>query len=177
MNTLYFVLFISISLCTFSLKCEIIRNVAVIGGGGNIGSELTLYLKSKSLNVTAYDDNPQLPRSILHVIKMNSRSINTVHLQSYDVIIFLGGCTSRVACSELSVEERYRRNVLDLLDIVDRMKPTQHFITASTGAIAEGRRNSKETYGIFEFLLDEYTESMYTREIEFKKKNNTIFVP
>ena len=89
MNTLYFVLFISISLCTFSLKCEIIRNVAVIGGGGNIGSELTLYLKSKGLNVTADDDNPQLSRSILHVIKMNSRSINTVHLQSYDVIIFL----------------------------------------------------------------------------------------
>ena len=177
MNTLYFVLFISISLCTLSLKCEKIRNVAVIGGGGNIGSELTLYLKSKGLNVTAYDDNPQLSRSILHVIKMNSRSIKIVHLQSYDVIIFLGGCTSRVTCSELSVEERYKRNVLDLLDIVDRMKPTQHFITASTGAIAEGRRNSKETDGIFEYLLDEYTESMYTREIELKNKTTQSLSP
>ena len=86
------------------MNCALKQNVAVIGAGGNIGSELTLFLISKGLNVTAFDDDPRLPSDILQIIKLNSQDIETAQLQSFDVGIFLGGCTGRSACSKLSFE-------------------------------------------------------------------------
>ena len=45
------------------------------------------------------------------------------------------------------------------------MNPAQHFIVASTSAVAEGRYNAVENDRIFIDKLDEYTSSMYRREL------------
>ena len=154
------------------MNCALKQNVAVIGAAGNIGSELTLFLISEGLNVTAFDEDPRLPSDILQIIKLNSQDIETAQLQSFDVVIFLGGCTGRSACSKLSFEERYKRNVLDVINLVQRMNSNQHFITVSTSAISEGMENAKENDTILQSLLDDYTTVMYQRELKLREHQN-----
>ena len=167
---------ISILFLTKIVKSDVLhKKIAVIGGGGNIGSELTRFLIYKELNVMNYDEDPRIPHHELHIIKKNSRSISTAHLQKYDIIIFLGGCSGHTACKKLSSYNRYKRNVLDSMDIVERMRPNQHFIIASTCAVPEGRQNAKEIDVILESFPDDYTTTMYQQELSLKKNQNRFY--
>ena len=162
-----FFLFISTINTTISIK-----NIAIIGASGNIGSELSLFLYKKGFNITAYDENPQIVLFPLTIIKKNSQFITYDELQFYDTVVFLGGCTGRLECAALSSKQRYKRNVLDVLDLVYKMNTKQHLITASTSAVLEGKTNAKETDTISYYLLDKYTMTMYKRELYLKYKIN-----
>ncbi|CAJ1379854.1 unnamed protein product [Effrenium voratum] len=137
-------------------------HVAIIGGGGNIGSYLTQFLTSANLTVVAFDVNPNIPG--LEVAQRHSRSLTRRDLQRFGTVIFLGGCTGRRACAGMSFEERTQANVNDVEDLVSKCDPGQHFITASTSAVSEGRRDALESDEVFSELLDEYSTSMFERE-------------
>ena len=143
-----------------------IGRIAIFGASGNIGSYLTLHLIAAGFEVAAYDMKPTLhsPKST----KLHSSSIDAQHLEKFEFVVFLGGCTGRRACAELDADQRHKVNVKDVIDIVLKMNPTQHFIVASTSAVSEGRQNSKESDPIFSEKLDEYSSSMYERELALK---------
>ena len=138
-----------------------IGKIAIFGASGNIGSYLTLYLISAGFEVVAYDKEPLLSQPAS--LKMHSRSIERQELDEYQFVIFLGGCTGRRSCTELNAEVLHRKNVDDVVELVKKMTKSQHFIVASTSAVAEGRQNANETAPIFFRKLDEYSSSMYQR--------------
>ena len=139
------------------------RKIAIFGACGYVGSYLTLHLISSGYTVFPYDMDPQVHKPVC--TKMHSNAIGRYELQSYDVVIFLGGCTGRRSCAMVKLPERERMNIHDVTKLVKNMNPSQHFIVASTSAVAEGRYNSVENDLIFIDKLDEYTSSMYRREL------------
>ena len=143
--------------------------VAVIGAG-NIGSFLTLHLQSAGFTVAPFDVNPTVPG--FEATKKHSRDLSWKELQDFGTVIFLGGCTGRRACAALSLEARVEANVHDVAHIVGQLSSNQHFITASTSAVSEGRMNAKESDEVYSHLLDEYSSSMFQREHRLQELSN-----
>lgn len=141
--------------------------VAITGAAGNIGSYLTLHLRSVGFNVVAYDMDPRIADFVC--LPIHSRSIHNDDLQTFGTVVFLGGCTGRKSCANLPPTERSQVNTLDVVDIFQRMSPNQHLIVASTSAISEGRLDAKESDRVFVDLLDEYSLSMYQREVKLEE--------
>ena len=141
--------------------------IAIFGATGNIGSHLTLYLTSVGFKVVAYDMDPQILQPIS--IKMHSNLVNHHELKEFSFVIFLGGCTGRRTCTELKSELSQKVNVDDVVSLARKMDSTQHLIVASTSAISEGRQNAKEADPIFVNKLDDYSYSMYKRELALKR--------
>ena len=135
--------------------------IAVIGGAGNVGSFLTLHLKS-SLQAKAFDVHPRIKN--FDAVELHSNALKKEELQEFGTVIFLGGCTGRRACASLAPGERTEVMVEDVIQLVRKLGPEQHFITASTSAVSEGRKSAKESDEVFESLLDEYSLAMFERE-------------
>ena len=143
--------------------------VAVIGAG-NIGSFLTLHLRSAGFTVAPFDVNPTVPG--FEATKKHSRDLSWKELQDFGTVIFLGGCTGRRACAALSLEGRLQANVHDVAYLVGQLSSNQHFITASTSAVSEGRMNATESDEVHSHLLDEYSSSMFQREHRLQELSN-----
>lgn len=140
--------------------------VAIIGGAGNIGSQLAKNLSLMGFNVSVFDRNPQIDNFAAQ--KKHSEDLTAKDLKMFGAVIFLGGCTGRKSCAELSHSDRYHENVKCVLDIVEKMGPKQLFIAASTSAISEGRHDATEEDVIYTDKLDEYSSSMHVREIKLR---------
>ena len=84
----------------------VLSEVAIIGGGGNIGSFLSLHLQSAGFAVSPFDMDPKILD--MRVFKLHSRSFETSDLQQFGTVIFLGGCTGRKACAAIGPEERFK---------------------------------------------------------------------
>ena len=140
--------------------------IAIFGACGYLGSVLTSNLLSNGYNVFPFDMDPQINTPVC--TKLHSNSIFRHQLQSFDVVIFLGGCTGRQSCAELHYAECDNVNIHDVVKLVQNMSPGQHFIVASTAAVMEGRYNAMETDQVFEDKLDQYTSSMYRRELALR---------
>ena len=153
-------------------KNDLKKHVAIIGSTGNVGSFLTQHLISAGFIVTAFDKNPSVPS--IEAVKLHSDSITSDQIKIFDAIVFLGGCTGRSACAELSSEKRFQENSGALLRLIEKMKSTQHLITASTSAVSEGNIGANEKDTVFVDLLDEYSSSMYNREVQIKKVTEAL---
>ena len=111
--------------------------VGVIGAAGYVGSALSKHLRSHEVwDVVGYDRHP-MARSPL-VTVMSSDAIETDVLQSMAVVVFLGGVTTRKECEAAANSSVMQENVVNVEDLITRMKSDQYLIFASTGAIAEG---------------------------------------
>ena len=137
--------------------------IAIFGACGYVGSYLTLYLSSAGFEVSPFDMNPRVPQPVC--TKLHSNSVEREYLQSFNTVIFLGGCTGRRSCAELDPRDIEKNNIHDVINLVENMNPNQHFIVASTSAVTEGRYNATEKDSIYDDKLDEYSSSMYQREI------------
>ena len=110
--------------------------------------------------------------------KMHSNSIEVDELQLFDIVIFLGGCTGRQSCAKIDLVERTRMNVNDVIKLVQKMNRNQHFIVASTSAVTEGMYNATEQDPIFVNKHDEYTSSMFQRELALRHlSTDTKIIP
>ena len=146
------------------------QKVAVIGGAGYIGSYLSLQLISKGYDVMIFDMNPRLPQDFQAAItRIHSRDLNQQTLAPYATVIFLGGCTGRNACAAMGQQEVEQDNISDVLDVIAKMSSDQHFIAASTSAISEGTHGCKEDTVVHANLLDEYSLSMFKREVRVRE--------
>ena len=155
-----------------------IPRVAIIGAGGYIGSHLLERMRHHlgALAVTGYDRrntrHDQRWPSRLLTRHLESQHIPESELQAYDVVIYLGGLTGRVACDSVSEAAVQQENVVDPVEhLARRMRPAQLLIFASTSAIMEGsgEREASEHDAIHEELLDRYTASMWQRERWMRK--------
>ena len=138
-----------------------LTKIAIIGGAGNVGSFLTLDLRS-SFSATAFDMRPRIKG--FQAVELHSNGFTKEQLQEFGTVIFLGGCTGRRACASLTDRERTQVMVDDVVQVIRQLNREQHFITASTSAVSEGRRSAKESDDVFETLLDEYSLAMFQRE-------------
>lgn len=148
------------------------QQVAVIGGAGYIGSYLAPYLQSHGFRVTIFDKDPKFQEDDLHVasiVKVHSKNLQPSDLSEFGTVIFLGGCTGRKTCSEISVEEVEEENIWAVIDVLKKMSSGQHFISASTSAIAEGTFNANEKSPVNVNRLDRYSLSMFKREIRLQE--------
>ena len=143
------------------------RRIAIFGASGYVGSYLALYLNSAGLKIISYDMDPKVHQP--GCTKMHSNSIESRVLETFEFVIFLGGCTGRLACAAQDRETTQKMNVDDVIRLVKKMSPHQHLIIASTSAVTEGWANATEKDPIFVEKLDEYSSSMYRRELSLKK--------
>ena len=107
--------------------------------------------------------NPRVPQPVC--TKLHSNSIERDYLQSFNTVIFLGGCTGRRSCAELDLRDIEKNNIHDVIRLVENMNWNQHFIVASTSAVTEGRYHATEKDSIYHDTLDKYSSSMYRREL------------
>ena len=171
------------------------KSVAIIGAGGFIGAELFAHLKRRKNNssfVTGFDHDPQV---LLNTIEnITSNKIPTQRLQTFSVVVFLGGCSGRKSCSaEVSDEQVYIRNVQSVVELAKRMTSRQTLIFASSSAVVDHNKNcakpatEKETDCIslrrnkqlFD-KYDRYTKHMVLREaalLELVTKTQSSVVP
>ena len=148
------------------------KKVAVIGGAGYIGSYLSNALQSSGFEVTIFDKDPKLNEEdfdVVPIIKAHSTALTQPDLAEFGTVVFLGGCTGRKTCDQLTNEEVEKENVSNVIDVMKKMSSSQHFIAASTSAVAEGTFGAKEDSLINPNLLDSYSLSMFKREIRLKE--------
>jgi len=151
---------------------QVDQRVAVIGGAGYIGSYLAPYLQSHGFRVTIFDKDPKFGEEDLHVasiVKVHSTHLQPSDLSEFGAVIFLGGCTGRKTCSEMTVEQVEEENIWAVIDILKKMSSGQHFIAASTSAILEGTFNANEKSPVNVNRLDMYSLSMFKREIRLQE--------
>ena len=155
------------------------KNVAIIGGAGYVGSYLAPYLRTSGnhgggFHVTIFDKDPKIDNNDeafgnIRIIKAHSRSLQKEDLSVFRTVIFLGGCTGRKACDQLSSQDVERENVSNVIDLMKKLDSSQHLIAASTSAVAEGTIGAKEDSSVNSNLLDSYSLSMFKREIRLKE--------
>lgn len=148
------------------------KKVAIIGGAGYIGTSLALFLQSNGYEVTIFDMNPKIDKSIIFpipVLKSHSNEIEKKVLSKFSTIIFLGGCTGRKSCDEITKQEIEIVNIKDVIHIMKQMSTSQHLIAASTSAVTEGLSGATENSAIKPDLLDSYSISMFKRETRIKE--------
>ena len=131
--------------------------IAIIGSAGYIGSRLMNHLpEEKNWTVIGYDRI--FPGQASYEISMKD-------LQSFQVVIYLGGLTGRAMCRDYpnGVD---RENIDDIHRLAKRMLPFQLLIFASTSAIAEGSGSVPvdEDFPVQSSLLDSYASSLFRRE-------------
>ncbi|CAF1591447.1 unnamed protein product [Rotaria magnacalcarata] len=131
--------------------------IAIIGSSGYIGSRLFDHLrKENSWNVIGFDRI--FPGQA-------SYEISTHILQSFEVVIYLGGMAGRAICQDHPAEVD-RENIEDIYNLAKRMLPHQLLIFASTSAVGEGSGSIPitEDHPIQSELLDLYSKSLFHRE-------------
>lgn len=142
--------------------------VAIIGAGGYVGSRLhdALAAHRCSWHVKGYDRDPRLVGPRLPLAKLAAADIPNAELATFDVVVYLGGLTGRVACVAHTTDEVAAENVHDPVALARRMSSRQLLVFASTSAIAEGSgyAPAAEDAPVRVELLDRYAASMHERE-------------
>ncbi|UJR08072.1 hypothetical protein I4U23_012349 [Adineta vaga] len=131
--------------------------IAIIGSSGYIGSRLLRHLQSiEEWSVVGYDRI--FPGEASHEIPYSD-------LQSFHVVIYLGGLTGRAACRDRPKDVE-QENIGDIYALAKRMTSFQLLIFASTSAIAEGSGSTpfSEDSPVQSQLFDSYTASLKRRE-------------
>ena len=132
--------------------------ICLIGCEGYIGSYL---FKNMKYEMTGIDKKNKSGKTIVKT------EYERDFLEKYDVIIYLGGMSSR------NMEEKDMEKNMEVVKIGELLSKKQILIYASTSAIYEGIENAKENDEIKEELMDNYTRSMINRENGLKKLTNT----
>lgn len=137
--------------------------ICIIGGSGYIGSYLTSKL-SLDNTVDVFDIKST-------VVNLKGGDIPDTVIQDYDIIIYLAGLSTRVACIKNDKDVIFVENVEDIMAVGKKMLPTQLLIYASSASILEGSKQTpvNENYEVQLDLLDPYATSMYNRECNIKK--------
>ena len=169
------------------------KSIAIIGAGGFIGSELFTHLQQSTPNtIVGFDHDPQV---LLNKIEKSACSnIPNHQLHTFDIVIYLGGCTGRKSCNAaLSDQHVYASNVQNVVDLASRMKSSQTLIFASSSAVADHRKEcsvpvteaetsstsllqDSDTFN----TLDRYTKHMILREtslLKLSEKNKQTQTP
>jgi nucleoside-diphosphate-sugar epimerase len=118
-------------------------SVLIVGASGYIGSFLFEQLRRPSplgcnATVTGVSRSPSAHMSSQGVQALDCRQISTEFLSSFDVVLYLGGLSSRVGCSSADWDEVVNQNVNSIASLASRMHQAQLLIFASTSAIADG---------------------------------------
>jgi nucleoside-diphosphate-sugar epimerase len=154
------------------------QRIAIIGANGYIGANLHAHLLL-SHEVTGYDRVDILPHNHSQpVVIKRSEDISREEIQQYDVVIYLGGLTGRRDCLSHSPAEVFRENIWDPFNIAYKMKPSQLFVFASTSAVSEGSgsREHREDSAVNVANLDEYSRSMFEREVIFNQLSASVMI-
>jgi nucleoside-diphosphate-sugar epimerase len=135
-------------------------SIGIVGNNGYIGSYIYDTLLKDSYNVIALD--------------YRYKDIDTDILSKLDVIIYTGGISTRILCSELSRDELISKNIDDIIKLSCALNKSQLLLYLSTAALYEGTGNSlpNEFSQIERENLDIYSQSMYDREILISKLTN-----
>ena len=119
-----------------SSSCQ--HTIAIIGAGGYIGSKVLNHFR---MSAKGYDRNPSrfqrihpenTTTSIPAITKMASVEIPLHELRCFKHILYLGGLTGRLECSNAGSKKVYEENVVDITLLAERMHAGQTLIFAST---------------------------------------------
>jgi nucleoside-diphosphate-sugar epimerase len=152
------------------------HTIAVIGAGGYIGSKVLNHFR---MSAKGFDRNPsrfqrihpENTTSIPAITKMASADIQIHELGCFKHILYLGGLTGRLECSNAGPRKVYEENVVDITRLAERMHAGQTLLFASTSAIAEGSGvdQFEEDEKVDTSLLDSYSYSLFQRENALRK--------
>ena len=121
-------------------------SVLIVGASGYIGSFLFEALQRPSAHgchgcaasVTGIDRNPVASMRSRGVQELLCRQISDEVLSSVQVVLYLGGLSSRDRCASAAWDKVVDENVNNVAFLASRMNTTQLLIFASTSAIADG---------------------------------------
>jgi len=136
------------------------NKVGIVGENGYIGSYIYDALINSGYNVVPLD--------------YRYKEIDTAVLSAFNVIIYTGGISTRSLCSELSQEELITNNIEDIIRLSSSLNKSQLLVYLSTAALYEGFGDSlpNESAQISKEKLDNYSQSMYERDIAISKLTN-----
>jgi nucleoside-diphosphate-sugar epimerase len=120
-------------------------SVLIVGASGYIGSFLFEALRrpfepgcDASASVTGIDRNPVASMRSRGVHALHCRHISDEVLSSVQVVLYLGGLSSRDRCGAVDWDKVVDENVNNVAFLASRMNNAQLLIFASTSAIADG---------------------------------------
>jgi SAM-dependent methyltransferase len=95
-------------------------------------------------------------------------------LSTIDIILYTGGISTRSLCSEISQGELITNNIEDIIKLSSALNSSQILVYLSTAALYEGFGDSlpNESVEISKEKLDNYSQSMYNRDIAISKLTN-----
>lgn len=120
-------------------------SILIVGASGYIGSFLFEALRQPyepgcdaSAAVTGIDRNPVASMRAMGVHALHCRHISDEALSSVQVVLYLGGLSSRDKCGSVDWDKVVDENVNNVAFLASRMNKAQLLIFASTSAIADG---------------------------------------
>ena len=155
------------------------KNILITGGGGYVGTNLTLDLLKEGYKVTVLDTfwfgNYLKKNKNLKIIKKDIRKINQNDLKKIDCVMHLASIANDPA-AELDAKLTWDVNVLatyKLINIAINQK-VKKFIFASSGSVYGIKKEKKVTENLSLEPISEYNKSKMIGErilLSYKKKN------
>lgn len=115
----------------------------LIGGSGYIGSYLYNYL-SRFNEVTSVDLEWFGNCNKNNIVK-DFVNLDQSFIRSHQAVILLAGHTSVAMCENKGHISSYKNNVLNFIDLVQKLSPDQKFIYASSGVVHGQCKNTPAT--------------------------------
>ena len=122
------------------------NKILLIGGNGYIGSKLLPYLKNLNHDVTNVDIC-WFGHKFKDTTLKDYRDLSSEYISKYDTIILLAGHSS-VKMSEGDLTSCYHNNVTNFVELLEKIKPSQKFIYASSSSVygSVGGKTVTENY-------------------------------
>ena len=120
--------------------------ILLLGGNGYIGSKLFPYLTDKNNSVEVVD-TCWFGHPFEETIVKDYRDLPEDYLSKFDTIILLAGHSS-VKMSEGDLTSCYHNNVTNFVELLEKIKPSQKFIYASSSSVygSVGGKTVTENY-------------------------------
>ncbi len=154
------------------------KNILITGGGGYVGTNLTLNLLNDGYKVTVLDTfwfgNYLKKNKNLKIIKKDIRKINKNDLRKIDCVIHLASIANDPA-AELDARLTWDVNVLATYKLINAAisQKVKKFIFASSGSVYGIKKERKVTEALSLEPISEYNKSKMIGErilLSYKKK-------
>lgn len=106
-------------------------NILILGGSGYVGSAVYERLRTKH-SVTNVDLN--WFDSFVPSSKIDYNTLSRAYINAFDVVILLAGHSSVKMCED-NLHSAYRNNVYNFINLIEKIKPEQKFIYASSASV------------------------------------------
>lgn len=158
-----------IGIDSFGSKLNNMEKVLIIGGCGYIGSRLYQFLVQQGYDVHSVDLEWFGKFHILANTQEDYKTLDAKYISQFNTIILLAGHSSVKMCED-NLYSSFKNNVSNFVSLLEKIKPEQKFIYASSSGIyggIGGSQASEETelkyrvsnyYDLSKYVIDSYAK-------------------